>query len=159
MWLCRRVGKIWRACDPPSRKNSTKRLFWLVQTCSNLFTPAHTCSHLFKSGRVVWAVKIGHFRLAMRRRRSVLVRICTSGCKSEKKFGVHTCSHLLMWCVHTCSHLFTAQWLPTLFARWQFLVEFSPCKSCYFSILCPMLLKLHNFCSPSQGLYHGVRLV
>ena len=44
--LRRRVGKIWRACDSPSRKNSTSHLFWLVQTCSNLFTPVHTCSHL-----------------------------------------------------------------------------------------------------------------
>ena len=48
-----RVGKIWRACDSPSRKNSTSHLFWLVQTCSNHFTPVHThmhvhtCSHLF----------------------------------------------------------------------------------------------------------------
>ena len=40
------------------------------------------------SGRVVWAVKIGDFRLARHRRRSVQVRVCTSVCKSEKKFGI-----------------------------------------------------------------------
>ena len=33
---------------------------------------------------------------------------------------------------------------PVLFvASWQFLVEFSPCESCYFSILARILLKLH----------------
>ena len=45
--LSRRVGNIWRACDSPSRKNSTSHLFWLVQTLSKLFTPVPTCSHLF----------------------------------------------------------------------------------------------------------------
>ena len=94
--LGRRVGKIWRACDSPSRKNSTSNLFGLVQTWSKLFTPVPTCSHLFTP-------------------------------------------------VHTGSYLFTPQWLSTLFAQWQFLVEFSPCKSCYFSILCAILLKLHLF--------------
>ena len=29
--------------------------------------------------------------------------------------------------------------------QWQFLVEFSPCESCYFSILRAILLKLHIF--------------
>ena len=57
---------------------------------------------------------------------------------------VNTCSHLFTL-VHTCSYLFTPQWLSTLFAEWQFLIEFSPCKSCYFSILRPILLKLQNF--------------
>ena len=87
---------MWRACDSPSRKNSTSHLFWLVQTWSKLFTPVPTCSHLFTT-------------------------------------------------VHTCSHLFTPHWLATLFAQWQFLVEFSPCESCYFSILSAILLKLHIF--------------
>ena len=33
---------------------------------------------------------------------------------------------------------------PVLFvASWQFLLEFPPCESCYFSILGPILLKLH----------------
>ena len=31
------------------------------------------------------------------------------------------------------------------FAQWQFLVEFSPSESCYFSILCAILLKLNIF--------------
>ena len=67
---------------------------------------------------------------------------------------VHTCSHLFTP-VHTCSHLFTPvqncsnsftpQWLSTLFAQWQLLVEFFPCKSCYLSILCAIFLKLHIF--------------
>ena len=57
---------------------------------------------------------------------------------------VHICSHLFKT-VHPCSHLFTPQWLSTLFAQWQFLVEFSPCESCYFSILHAILLKLHIF--------------
>ena len=43
--LHRTVGKIWIACDSPSRKN-TSHLFWLVQTCPHLFTPAYNCSHL-----------------------------------------------------------------------------------------------------------------
>ena len=30
-----------------------------------------------------------------------------------------------------------------LVASWQFLLEFPPCESCYFSILAPILLKLH----------------
>ena len=54
---------------------------------------------------------------------------------------VHTCSQLFTT-VHNCSHLFTPQWLFTLFAEWEFLVEFSSCESCYFSILGPILLKL-----------------
>ena len=75
---------------------------------------------------------------------------------------VQTCSELFTP-VPTCSHLFTPQWLSTLFAQWQFLVEFSPCESCYFStmyahraisffctfkgsywpVLRPILVKLH----------------
>ena len=47
--------------------------------------------------------------------------------------------------VNTCSHLFTPQWLSTVFAQWQFLVEFSPSESFYFSILRAILLKLHVF--------------
>ena len=84
--LRRRVGKIWTACDSPSRQNSTSHLFWLVQIWSKLFTP-----------------------------------------------------------VPTCSHLFTPQWLSTLFAQWQLLVEIFPCESCYFSILRAIFLKLHIF--------------
>ena len=57
---------------------------------------------------------------------------------------VQTFSHLFTP-VPTCSHLFTSQWLPTLFMQWQFLIEFSPCESCYFSILRPILLKFHIF--------------
>ena len=53
-------------------------------------------------------------------------------------------SHLLTL-VHTCSYLFTPPWLSTLFPQWQFLVEFSPCESCYFSISHAILLKLHVF--------------
>ena len=49
---------------------------------------------------------------------------------------VHTCSQLFTP-VHTCSRLFTPQWQSTLFSQWQFLVEFSPGISCYFSILRP----------------------
>ena len=47
----------------------------------------------------------------------------------------------------TCSHLFTTVYTPetTLFAQLQFLVEFSPWESCYFSILRAILLKLHIF--------------
>ena len=44
------------------------------------------------------------------------------------------------------SHLFGRHLAisPVLFvAFWQFLLEFSPCESCYFSILGPILLKLH----------------
>ena len=76
--LGQRVGKIWRACDSPSWKNSTSDcsdlfkpgqnfsyLFPPVCTCSH---PVHTCSHLFPP--------------------------------------VHNCSHLFTP-VHTCSHLFT----------------------------------------------------
>ena len=44
--LRRRVGKICRACDSPSRKNSTSHLFWLVQSCPKLFTRVYNCSHL-----------------------------------------------------------------------------------------------------------------
>ena len=57
---------------------------------------------------------------------------------------VQTFSHLFTP-VHTFSHLFTPQWLSTLFVQWQFVVEFSTCKSCYFSILRAILLKLHIF--------------
>ena len=45
--LRRRVGKIWRACNSLSRKNSTSHMFWLVKTCPKLFTPVYNCSHLF----------------------------------------------------------------------------------------------------------------
>ena len=55
---------------------------------------------------------------------------------------VQTCSNLLTP-VHNCSHLFTPQWLSTLFAQFQFHVELPPWQSCYFSILHPILLKLH----------------
>ena len=109
--LRRRLGKIWRACHSPSRKNSTSNLFWLVQIWSKFFTPVPTCPHLF--------------------------HLCTP---------VHSCSQLFT-AVHSCSQLFTPQWLSMLFAQWQCLVEFSPCESCYFSILratC-ILLKLHIF--------------
>ena len=44
------------------------------------------------------------------------------------------------------SHLFRRHLAvsPVLFvASWQFLLEFSPWESCYFSILAPILLKLH----------------
>ena len=55
-----------------------------------------------------------------------------------------TCSRLFTP-VHTCSYLFTPVHtsVTTLFMPWQFLVEFSPCESCYFSILRAILLKLH----------------
>ena len=59
---------------------------------------------------------------------------------------MHTCS-LLFTPVHNCSHLFTpvhthlSDYLHS--AHWQFFVEFSPCESCYFSILRAILLKLH----------------
>ena len=79
------IGKIWRACDSPSRKNSTSHLFWLVQTWSKIFTPVHTlfppvptCSHLFTP-----------------------VHTC-----SQLFTTVHTCAHLFTP-VHTCSHLLT----------------------------------------------------
>ena len=48
--------------------------------------------------------------------------------------------------VDLISHLFGRQLAIStvlLVASWQFLLEFSPCKSCYFSILAPILLKLH----------------
>ena len=48
--LGRRVGRIWKACESPSRKNSTSHPFWLVQTwskLSHLFPPVPTCSQLF----------------------------------------------------------------------------------------------------------------
>ena len=76
MYLGRRVGNIWRACDSPFRKNSTSHLFWLVQTCPKLFTPVYNCSHLFPP-----------------------VPTC-----SHQFTPVHICSHLFTP-VHTCSHL------------------------------------------------------
>ena len=57
---------------------------------------------------------------------------------------VHTCSHLFTT-VHNCLHLFTPHWLSTLFVQWQLLVEFFPCKRCYFSILRAIFLNLHIF--------------
>ena len=47
------------------------------------------CDISFWSGRVVWAVKIGDFRLARCCRRSIQVRLCTSGCMSEKNGWCH----------------------------------------------------------------------
>ena len=57
---------------------------------------------------------------------------------------VQTSSHLLTP-VHTGSHLFTTVHTSetTLFAQLQFLVEFSPWESCYFSILDLCLVKMH----------------
>ena len=52
----------------------------------------------------------------------------------------HTCSYLFPP-VHTCSHLSCY----SLFVQWQIFIELSPCESCYFSILRPILLKLHIF--------------
>ena len=107
--LRRRIGKVWRACNSPSRKNSPSNMFWLVQTWSKLFPPVPTCSHLFSP--------------------------------------VYNCSQQFTL-VHTCSHLFTPVHISvtiTLFTQWQFLVEFSPCESCYFAILRAILLKLHIF--------------
>ena len=125
----RMVGKIWTACSSRSKKNSTSHLFWLVQTCPNLFTPVHPCSHVFTP-----------------------VHTC-----SPLFTPVHPCSPLFTP-VHTCSHPFTPQWLFTLFAQWQFLVEFSPCENCYFSILCAILLKLHTFADliKSYPTVHGL---
>ena len=69
----------------------------------------------------------------------------------------HNCSHLfssahtysyLFTLVHAFSKLFTpVHTLVTVHAvaQWQFLVEFSPCESYYFSILHVILLKLHIF--------------
>ena len=129
-WLSRRVSKIWRACDSPSRKNSTSHLFWLVQTCPKLFTPVYNFSHHFPP--------------------------------------VLACSHLFTP-VHNCSHLFTPQWLSTLFSQWQFLLEFSPGVSCYFSIICSRpvlspgrlmcyLVEIAYFCSPNRELSNSARL-
>ena len=73
--LRRRVGKIWTACGSRSKKNNTSQLFWLVQTCPNLFSPVHPCSHLFTR-----------------------VLTCTHLFKLFKPF--HTCSHLFTT-VHT----------------------------------------------------------
>ena len=55
---------------------------------------------------------------------------------------VHTCSKLFKH-FHTCSHLFTTAHTPetTLFAQLQFLVQSSPWKICYFSILDLCLVK------------------
>ena len=98
-----------------------KQYFTPVLTCSILVKTFHTCSHLF--------------------------------------LPVHTCSHLFTP-VHTCSHLFTPvhtsshRFTPVhtcshlsdyAFRALQFLIEFSPCESCYFSILRAILLKLHIF--------------
>ena len=45
-----------------------------------------------------------------------------------------------------------------LFSQWQFLVEFSPCESCYFLILLAILLKLHIFAHliESYPMVHGL---
>ena len=48
--------------------------------------------------------------------------------------------------VDLISHLFERHLAISpvlLVASWQFLLQFSPCKSCYFLILAPLLLKLH----------------
>ena len=88
-----------------------------------------------------------------------VLHTCSDWLKPGQNFShlfppVHTCSQLftpvptcsqLFTLVHTCSQLFTPQWLYTLFAQWQFLVELSRCESCYFSILRAILLKLHIF--------------
>ena len=106
-------------------------LFTSVHTCSQLFTPVHSCSHLFTP-----------------------VHNC-----SHLFIPVHTCP-LLFTPVHTCSHLFTpvhnCSHLFTPFHTCSHLSDYalcgiavscriSPCKSCYLSILRPILLKLQIF--------------
>ena len=63
------------------------------------------------------------------------------------KFGQRTTHGWDKIALHTCSYLFTTVHtsLTTLFAQWQLLVEFFPCKNCYFSILRAIFLKLHIF--------------
>ena len=81
---------------------------------------------------------------------------------------VHNCSQLFTP-VHTCSHLFTPQWLSMLFSQRQFLVEFSPGESCYFSILLPRpalsrgrlmcyRVEFASVCSPNRELSNSARL-
>ena len=41
------VGQIWTACDLRLRKNSASHLFWLVQTCPNLYGPVHNKVTMF----------------------------------------------------------------------------------------------------------------
>ena len=69
----------------------------------------------------------------------------------------HTCSDLFTP-VHTCSHLFTPRWLSTLFAHWQFLVEFCSCESCFFFHPTCYLVEIAYFCLPNRELSNGVWL-
>ena len=130
-----RVGKIWRACNSPSRKNSTSHLFWLLKTWSKLFTPVPpvpTCSHLF-----------------------TLVHTC-----SHLFTTVHTCSHLFTP-VHTFSHRFTPLHTSvTIYAlcamavsRWIFPLQ----KLFFFDLTC-YLVEIAYFCSPNRELSNGVWL-
>ena len=93
-----------------------------------------------------------------------VLHTCSDLFKPGKNFShlfppVPTCSHLFTP-VHNCSHLFTTVHtsVTTLFAQWQFLVEFSPRRSCYFSILCAILLKLNIFAHliESYPMVHGL---
>ena len=92
---------------------------WRACDSPSTKTVLHTCSDLFKAGQ-----------------------------NSSYLFPpLHSCSQLFTP-VHTCSHLFTpVHTSVTIYAlhALQFLVEFSPCESCYFSILRVILLKLHVF--------------
>ena len=79
------------------------------------------------------------------------------------KTVLHTCSDLLKP-VQTCSHLFTPLYtcshlfipvhtsVTTLFAQWQFLIEFFPWESCYFFDLTSYLAEIAYFCSLNRGL-------
>ena len=114
-------------------------------------------------------------RPAVVRRRLMALQKCTAGVASSKgRQNLEACdsrsrknstSHLfwlvqtfsnlshLFTPVHACSHLFIPQWLSTLFAQWQFLVEFPPCKSCFFFFdLACYLVEIAYFCSPNQEL-------
>ena len=97
-------------------------------------TVLHTCSDLFKLGQ-----NFSHRFPPVPTCSHLFTQTC-----SQFFTPVHNCSYLFTP-VHTCSHLFTPQWLSMLFAQWQFLIEFSPCESCYFLILSAILLKLHIF--------------
>ena len=62
------------------------------------------------------------------------------------KFGGNPCRDvetLGFTPVLTCSNLFTPQWGCPFVAQFQLFLQISPSESCYFSVLCPIMLKLH----------------
>ena len=115
------------------------------------FTPIHTLCQLKRDKGLFPSLPIS---LADRNGLKKLLRQIFSACVkfggNRKKKEATSTSHLF-WHVQSYPHLFTPQWGCMLITEFQFFHQFPPFESRYFSVLVPILLKLHILAHIIEG--------